>query len=256
MIPRIGASVTFYGTAVVRQFEMMGVFAVNESDAISRSRDKLRSPAAAGAQGHRPAGDGLRALTRRHPRPDQVGRRRAARGQAARGHAGDRRGARGDADGGRERDRGLPRPRREHPRPGVHQGRRRAPTSAASSSAARSSRRCSGRRPRASSARTCTAAAPRSLVKVTPEERSTAVRAARIMGLNVAGVDMLRSNHGAVVHRGELLAGPRRHRARDAEERRRDDHRVHREKGAAQSHAHAREGLRAAKARVRPAAGR
>ncbi|MFC0058486.1 30S ribosomal protein S6--L-glutamate ligase [Vibrio inusitatus] len=43
VIPRIGSSITFYGTAVVRQFEMMGTFAVNESVAISRSRDKLRS---------------------------------------------------------------------------------------------------------------------------------------------------------------------------------------------------------------------
>ncbi|BBB31485.1 30S ribosomal protein S6--L-glutamate ligase [Neptunomonas japonica] len=43
VIPRIGASVTFYGTAVVRQFEVMGTFCVNESVAISRSRDKLRS---------------------------------------------------------------------------------------------------------------------------------------------------------------------------------------------------------------------
>lgn len=43
VIPRIGASVTFYGTAVVRQFEVMGVFTLNESVAISRSRDKLRS---------------------------------------------------------------------------------------------------------------------------------------------------------------------------------------------------------------------
>ena len=43
VIPRIGASVTFYGTAVVRQFEMMGTFSINESVAISRSRDKLRS---------------------------------------------------------------------------------------------------------------------------------------------------------------------------------------------------------------------
>lgn len=42
IIPRIGASQTFYGTAVVRQFEMMGVYPVNESQAISRSRDKLR----------------------------------------------------------------------------------------------------------------------------------------------------------------------------------------------------------------------
>jgi len=43
VIPRIGASHTFYGSAVVRQFETMGVYAVNESQAIDRSRDKLRS---------------------------------------------------------------------------------------------------------------------------------------------------------------------------------------------------------------------
>ena len=43
VIPRIGASVTFYGTAVLRQFEMMGAFPLNESVAIVRSRDKLRS---------------------------------------------------------------------------------------------------------------------------------------------------------------------------------------------------------------------
>lgn len=43
VIPRIGASVTFFGTAVLRQFEMMGVYPVNESVAIARSRDKLRS---------------------------------------------------------------------------------------------------------------------------------------------------------------------------------------------------------------------
>lgn len=43
VIPRIGASVTFYGTAIVRQFEAMGVYTLNTSDAISRSRDKLRS---------------------------------------------------------------------------------------------------------------------------------------------------------------------------------------------------------------------
>jgi ribosomal protein S6--L-glutamate ligase len=43
VIPRIGASVTFYGAAVVRQFEMMGVYSVNESVAITRARDKLRS---------------------------------------------------------------------------------------------------------------------------------------------------------------------------------------------------------------------
>lgn len=43
VIPRIGASITFYGTAVLRQCEMMGMFTVNESVAISRARDKLRS---------------------------------------------------------------------------------------------------------------------------------------------------------------------------------------------------------------------
>jgi ribosomal protein S6--L-glutamate ligase len=41
VIPRIGQSITFYGLAVVRQFEMMGVFCLNESTAIARSRDKL-----------------------------------------------------------------------------------------------------------------------------------------------------------------------------------------------------------------------
>jgi ribosomal protein S6--L-glutamate ligase len=42
VIPRIGASITGFGLAVVRQFEMMGVYCVNESQAIARSRDKLR----------------------------------------------------------------------------------------------------------------------------------------------------------------------------------------------------------------------
>ncbi|MBK1727519.1 30S ribosomal protein S6--L-glutamate ligase [Halorhodospira neutriphila] len=43
VIPRIGASITFYGTAVLRQFEMLGTYPLNESQGISRSRDKLRS---------------------------------------------------------------------------------------------------------------------------------------------------------------------------------------------------------------------
>lgn len=43
VIPRIGASITFYGAAVVRQLEMMNVFCVNDSVAITRARDKLRS---------------------------------------------------------------------------------------------------------------------------------------------------------------------------------------------------------------------
>lgn len=43
VIPRIGASITFYGTAIVRQFEMMGVYSLNSAIAINRSRDKLRA---------------------------------------------------------------------------------------------------------------------------------------------------------------------------------------------------------------------
>lgn len=43
VIPRIGASITFYGTAVLRQFEMMGVYTPNSSEAVLRARDKLRS---------------------------------------------------------------------------------------------------------------------------------------------------------------------------------------------------------------------
>jgi ribosomal protein S6--L-glutamate ligase len=43
VIPRIGASVTHYGLAVIRQFEMMGVYCLTESNALGRSRDKLRA---------------------------------------------------------------------------------------------------------------------------------------------------------------------------------------------------------------------
>lgn len=42
IIPRIGASITFYGTAILRHFEMMGMYSLNESTSITRSRDKLR----------------------------------------------------------------------------------------------------------------------------------------------------------------------------------------------------------------------
>ncbi|MCI5130014.1 MAG: 30S ribosomal protein S6--L-glutamate ligase, partial [Candidatus Electrothrix sp. EH2] len=43
VLPRIGASITYYGTAVVRQFEQMDVFCANSSASIANSRDKLRS---------------------------------------------------------------------------------------------------------------------------------------------------------------------------------------------------------------------
>jgi ribosomal protein S6--L-glutamate ligase len=43
VIPRIGSQITYYGTAALRQFEMLGSYPLNESVAISRARDKLRS---------------------------------------------------------------------------------------------------------------------------------------------------------------------------------------------------------------------
>jgi len=43
IIPRIGTSITFYGSAVIRQFEMMGIYSTVDSNALLRSRDKLRS---------------------------------------------------------------------------------------------------------------------------------------------------------------------------------------------------------------------
>lgn len=51
VIPRIGASVTRYGTAVLRQFEMMGAYTPNPSDAILRARDKLRAHQLLAAKG-------------------------------------------------------------------------------------------------------------------------------------------------------------------------------------------------------------
>ncbi len=51
VIPRIGASITFYGTAVVRQFEKMGAYTPNDADAILRARDKLRALQMLAAEG-------------------------------------------------------------------------------------------------------------------------------------------------------------------------------------------------------------
>ena len=122
VIPRIGASITFFGLAVVRQFEMMGVYCLNESQAIARSRDKLRC---------------LQLLSRHDigmpptvytRQADHVAgcieqrRGAAGRGQAAPGHAGHRRRAGRERAGGRVGHRGLPRPGTEHPDPEVHQG--------------------------------------------------------------------------------------------------------------------------------------
>tara|TARA_B100000287_G_C20412024_1_gene693961 strand:+ start:215 stop:697 length:483 start_codon:yes stop_codon:yes gene_type:complete len=100
VIPRIGASITFYGTAVLRQFEMMGVYPLNESVAISRSRDKLRSMQLMSRKGI-----GMPVTGFAHS-PDDIrhGRWRAAGDQAAGRYSGYWCRAGGNPQGGRKRD--------------------------------------------------------------------------------------------------------------------------------------------------------
>ena len=198
IIPRIGATHTFYGTAVVRQFEMMNVFPTNESQGISRSRDKLRSlqllsrngiglPVTGFAHSTKDI-DGLIDLVGGAPLivkliegTQGVGVVLAETKKAAESVIAafrqldanilvqefikEAKGAdiRAFVVGGRVvasmRRQGAPGEFRSN----LHQG------------------------------------GFAEKIKLTPEERSTAVRAAKTMGLNVCGVDLLRSNHGPVV---------------------------------------------------------
>ena len=138
VIPRIGASVTVYGTAVLRQFEMMGVVSLNESVAISRSRDKLRSLQLLSRKGI-----GL-PLTGFAHKPDDIPDLIKMVGGAPlvikllRGHPGHRRGAGGNAKGRRERHRGVSWASRPTSWSRNSSRRPAAPTSAVSSSMARS----------------------------------------------------------------------------------------------------------------------
>ncbi len=198
VIPRIGASVTFYGLAVLRQFEIMGVFPLNESVAIGRSRDKLRSMQLMARDGI-----GLPVTTFAHD-PKQTGEVLKLAGDAplvvkllegtqgigvvladsnrsAKSVVEAFRGAKvnimvqefikeaGGADiralvvGGRVIAAMQRKGAEGEFRSNLHRGGSAQP------------------------------------IKISPEERSTAVRAAKTMGLNVCGVDMLRANHGAVV---------------------------------------------------------
>ena len=198
IIPRIGASVTMYGTAVVRQFEQMGVFTLNSSQAISVSRDKLRS---------------IQILSRHHvgivptafvrdrhsvlPAIEQVGGAPviikllegtqgkgvvlAETDQAAESVIDAFRGLKAyfltqefiaEAKGADIRcfvigDRVVAAMKRQAKDGEFRSNLHRGGTAMA--------------------------------VKITPQERATAVRAARTMGLNVAGVDLMRSHHGPVV---------------------------------------------------------
>jgi len=198
VIPRIGASVTFYGTAVLRQFEMMNVFPLNESVAVTRSRDKLRSLQLLARKGiglpvtgfaHNPDDiDDLIAQVGGAPLvikllegTQGIGVVLAETKKAAESVIQAFMGLNAnimvqeyikEAGGSDIRcfvidDKVVAAMKRQAPegefRSNLHRG------------------------------------GQASLIQLTPEERSTAVRAAKIMGLNVCGVDLLRSNHGPVV---------------------------------------------------------
>jgi ribosomal protein S6--L-glutamate ligase len=198
VIPRIGASITFYGLAVVRQFEMMGVWSLNESVAIGRARDKLRSiqilaregiglPVTAFAHSTKYTDDlidivgGTPTVIKLLEDTQGIGVVLGETPKSAKSVIEAFRGLdanilvqefikeAGGTDirafviGGRVVAAMLRQGAEGEFRSNLHRG---------------------------GSAK---------LIKITPEERSTAVRAARALGLNVCGVDMLRSNHGPVV---------------------------------------------------------
>ncbi|MBT8073596.1 MAG: 30S ribosomal protein S6--L-glutamate ligase [Xanthomonadales bacterium] len=198
IIPRIGASISFYGTAVVRQFEMMGVYSVNESVAITRSRDKLRAsqllarrgiglPVTGFANSPDDTDDlldfvgGAPVVIKLLEGTQGVGVVLAETKKAAESVIEAFRGLGAnfmvqefikEAGGSDIRclvigDKVVAAMKRQGKegefRSNLHRG------------------------------------GSASLIRITPEERSTAVRSAKVMGLNVAGVDLLRSNHGPVV---------------------------------------------------------
>ena len=198
VIPRIGASITFYGTAVVRQFEMMGVFSLNESVAIARSRDKLRSLQLLSRKGiglpvsgfaHSPDDiedlikmvGGAPVVIKLLEGTQGIGVVLAETQKAAESVIEAFMGLKanilvqefikeaGGSDirclviGEKVVAAMMRRAREGEFRSNLHRG------------------------------------GTAELIRITPEERSTAVRAAAAMGLNVAGVDILRSNHGPVI---------------------------------------------------------
>lgn len=198
VIPRIGASVTFYGTAVLRQFEMMGVYPLNESVAISRSRDKLRSLQLLARKGI-----GLPVTGFAH-NPDDVADLLASVGGAPvvikllEGTQGigvvlaeTQKAAESVIEAFMGLNANILVQEYIHEAGGadircfVVDGK----------VVAAMRRQAKAGEFRSNLHRGGTA----TVVRITPEERSTAVRAAKILGLNVAGVDMLRSNHGPVV---------------------------------------------------------
>jgi ribosomal protein S6--L-glutamate ligase len=198
VIPRIGASITFYGTAVLRQFEMMGVYPLNESVAITRSRDKLRSLQLLSRKGI-----GL-PITGFANKPDDIKDVIAMVGGAPvvvkllEGTQGI----------------GVVLAETQKAAESVIEGfmgiKANILVQEYIKEAGGADIRCFvvGGKVIAAMKRQAAPGEFRSnlhrggtasAIRITPEERSTAVRAAQIIGLNVAGVDLLRTNHGPVV---------------------------------------------------------
>ncbi|QGS59460.1 30S ribosomal protein S6--L-glutamate ligase [Shewanella algae] len=198
VIPRIGAGITFYGTAVVRQFEMMATYTLNSSMGISRSRDKLRSMQLLSRKGiglpvtgfaNKPSDipdlidmvGGAPLVIKLLEGTQGIGVVLAETRKAAESVIEAFMGLKAnimvqeyikEAQGADIRcfvlgDKVITAMKRQalpgEFRSNLHRG------------------------------------GTATLVKLSPEERSIAVRAAKTMGLNVAGVDILRSNHGPVV---------------------------------------------------------
>jgi ribosomal protein S6--L-glutamate ligase len=198
VIPRIGASVTFFGTAVLRQFEMMGVYPLNESVAISRSRDKLRSHQLLARKG---IGLPVTVFAHSTSRADEIVEMlggapvviKLLEGTQGIGVVlGETTGAAKSmiqAFGGLKANILVQEFIKESGGSDIRC------LVVGDKVVASMMRKGSEGEFRSNLHRGGSAQA----VKITPEERSTAVRAAKIMGLNVCGVDMLRSNHGPVV---------------------------------------------------------
>lgn len=198
IIPRIGATYTFFGCAVVRQFEMMNVYSVNESVAISRSRDKLRSLQLLARKGI-----GLPVTGFAHdPRAtdaliDQVGGAplviKLLEGTQGVGVVLAE--TRQAAESVIEAFRGLNANILAQEYIKEAKGADIRCLVIGGKVVASMKRQGKEGEFRSNLHRGGTATA----IKITPEERSTAARAANILGLNVAGVDLLRSNHGPLV---------------------------------------------------------
>jgi ribosomal protein S6--L-glutamate ligase len=198
LIPRIGASITFYGTAVARQFEMMGIYNINESVAISRSRDKLRSLQLLARKGIGLPVTGFAHSTKyTHDLIEKVGGAplviKLLEGTQGIGVVLAETEKAGESV--IEAFRGLDANILVQEFIKEAQGADIRCLVIGDKVVAAMKRQGKEGEFRSNLHRGGSAC----IARLTPEERSTAVRAARIMGLNVAGVDLLRANHGPVV---------------------------------------------------------